>query len=151
MLSAARFKKVNSKYTTILDEDKFKLPEHPLRTRKKVEFPKANQKNCSMLSSNTKNTILHFAKRSEVPFRNNQAKTEIPMAKVHQEISGTCQNPVRPSLRPNSKLPAVDVAPRLQLARHHAKRFERQCVSNVRPIQNKIISFNSSDNSPLPI
>ena len=91
-LCAARFEKVSSKYTKILDDGKTELPPRPPRTGKRGRIPKSEAEKLHEAFVKYKNEILRFAERSEVPFSNNRAERDIRMAKVRQKISGTFRN-----------------------------------------------------------
>ena len=82
-----------------------------------------------------KDEIRRFAKRGEAPFSNDRTEREVRMAKLRKKnLRRLSKRRLRPKLLPNFKLPAVDVTSRLQFARRHAKRLERRCDGNVRPI-----------------
>ncbi len=70
-LSAARFEKVSSKYTKILDIGKTELPPRPPCKGKRDRIPKSEGEKVHEAFVNYKNEILCFAKRSDVPFSNN--------------------------------------------------------------------------------
>ncbi len=73
MLSVARFEKVSSKYTKILDEGRTELPECPPRKGKRGRIPKSEAEKLHEAFVKYKNDTLRFAKLSEVPFSNNRA------------------------------------------------------------------------------
>ena len=73
MLSVARFEKVSSKYTKILDEGRTELPECPPRKGKRGRIPKCEAEKLHEAFVKYKNDTLRFAKLSEVPFSNNRA------------------------------------------------------------------------------
>ena len=82
-LCAARFEKVSSKYTKILDDGKTELPPRPPRTGKRGRIPKSEAEKLHEAFVKFKNEILRFAERSEVPFSNNRAYADIGIVELN--------------------------------------------------------------------
>ena len=72
-LGAARFEKVSSKYTKILDDGKTELSARTPRKGKRSRIPKSEAEKLHEAFVNYKDEILRFTERSEVPFSNNRA------------------------------------------------------------------------------
>lgn len=92
-LNQEMYSRLQNCYRNILEKAEKELPPIPERkNKKKGRIAKSDAHNLFERLQKYENSVLLFAKNSNVPFTNNRAERDIRMAKVKQKVSGCFRN-----------------------------------------------------------